>query len=170
VGLDEVVTAAVAGLGSGRDRVFVDIPETLPQIQTDPALLERVVANLIENALIWSPSAETVRVSAGEVARRIDLRITDRGPGIPQGSRETVFQPFQRLGDSAGSEGVGLGLAVSRGLLEAMGNELVIEDTPGGGTTMVIGFKIAGPIEMDGIEIAGPIEAGAAVQQEGRSA
>jgi two-component system sensor histidine kinase KdpD len=170
VGLDEVVTAAVAGLGSGRDRVFVDIPETLPQIQTDPALLERVVANLIENALIWSPSAETVRVSAGEVARRIDLRITDRGPGIPQGSRETVFQPFQRLGDSAGSEGVGLGLAVSRGLLEAMGNELVIEDTPGGGTTMVIGFKIAGPIEMDGIEIAGPIEAGAAVQPEGRSA
>lgn len=146
VGLDEVVAAAVAGLGAGRDRVVVDIPETLPEIQTDPALLERVVANLIENALVWSPSTEVVRVSAGEIARRIDLRISDRGPGIPHDSRETVFQPFQRLGDSAGSEGVGLGLAVSRGLLEAMGNELIIEDTPGGGTTMVIGFKIAGPI------------------------
>jgi two-component system sensor histidine kinase KdpD len=146
VGLDEVVGAAVAGLGAGRDRVIVDIPETLPEIQTDPALLERVVANLVENALVWSPSSEAVRVSAGEIARRIDLRISDRGPGIPQDSRETVFQPFQRLGDSAGSEGVGLGLAVSRGLLEAMGNELIIEDTPGGGTTMVIGFKIAGPI------------------------
>jgi two-component system, OmpR family, sensor histidine kinase KdpD len=146
VGLEEVVAAAVAGLGAGRDRVLVDIPETLPEIQTDPALLERVVANLIENALVWSPTTETVRVSAGEIARRIDLRISDRGPGIPEGSRETVFQPFQRLGDSAGSEGVGLGLAVSRGLLEAMGNELLIEDTPGGGTTMVIGFKIAGPI------------------------
>jgi two-component system sensor histidine kinase KdpD len=148
VGVDEVVAASLAGLGGGRDRVIVDIPETLPEIQTDPALLERVVANLIENALIWSPGTEMVRVSAGEIAHRIDLRISDRGPGIPQGSRETVFQPFQRLGDSAGSEGVGLGLAVSRGLLEAMGNELIIEDTPGGGTTMVIGFKIAGPIEV----------------------
>lgn len=146
VGLDEVVNAAVAGLGVSRDRVVVDIPETLPEIQTDPALLERVVANLVENALVWSPGSQTVRVSAGEIARRIDLRISDRGPGIPQDSRDTVFQPFQRLGDSAASEGVGLGLAVSRGLLEAMGNELTIEDTPGGGTTMVIGFKIAGRI------------------------
>jgi two-component system sensor histidine kinase KdpD len=146
VGLDEVVAAAMAGLGAGRDRVMVDIPETLPEIQTDPALLERVVANLIDNALVWSPSTETVRVSAGEIARRVDLRISDHGPGIPQDSRETVFQPFQRLGDGTGSEGVGLGLAVSKGLLEAMDNELLIEDTPGGGTTMVIGFKIAGPI------------------------
>jgi two-component system sensor histidine kinase KdpD len=165
VGLDEVVAAAVAGLGAGRDRVVIDIPETLPQIQTDPALLERVVANIIENALVWSPSTEEVRVSAGEIAGRIDLRISDRGPGIPPGSRETVFQPFQRLGDSAGSEGVGLGLAVSRGLLEAMGNELIIEDTPGGGTTMVIGFKIAGPIEVDGIKMAGE-----ALEPEGQSA
>jgi two-component system sensor histidine kinase KdpD len=109
-------------------------------------------------------------VSAGEIARRIDLRISDRGPGIPPGSRDTVFQPFQRLGDSAGSEGVGLGLAVSRGLLEAMGNELIIEDTPGGGTTMVIGFKIAGPIDVDGIEMAGHTEAGETLQPEGQSA
>ncbi|HSO50718.1 MAG TPA: ATP-binding protein, partial [Acidimicrobiia bacterium] len=92
--------------------------------------------------------------SAGEIARRIDLRISDRGPGIPIDSRETVFQPFQRLGDSSRSEGVGLGLAVSRGLLEAMGNELIIEDTPGGGTTMVIAMKIAGVIETE-VEDAG---------------
>ncbi len=150
VGLDEVVAAALGGLGAGRDRVIVDIPESLPEVQTDPALLERAVANLIENALIWSPSTESVRVSAGEIARRIDLRITDRGPGIPLDSRDAVFQPFQRLGDSPRSEGVGLGLAVSQGLLEAMGNELIIEDTPGGGTTMVIGFKIAGPIDIPG--------------------
>ena len=150
VGLDEVVAAALGGLGAGRERVIVDIPESLPEVQTDPALLERAVANLIENALIWSPSTETVRVSAGEIARRIDLRITDRGPGIPLDSRDAVFQPFQRLGDSPRSEGVGLGLAVSQGLLEAMGNELIIEDTPGGGTTMVIGFKIAGPIDIPG--------------------
>jgi two-component system sensor histidine kinase KdpD len=77
------------------------------------------------------------------VAGRIDLRITDRGPGIPHDRRDEVFQPFQRLSDSQPGEGVGLGLAVARGFLDAMGNELLIEDTPGGGTTMVIGFKPA---------------------------
>ncbi len=155
VGLDEVVTSAVSGLGAEQGRVIIDIPESLPEVQTDPALLERVVANLIENALVWSPADTSVSVTAGEIARRIDLRITDRGPGIPAGARDTVFQPFQRLGDSPRSEGVGLGLAISRGLLEAMGNELVIEDTPGGGTTMVIGFKIAGPIDLPNQTIAG---------------
>jgi two-component system sensor histidine kinase KdpD len=70
------------------------------------------------------------------------------GPGIPTEAREVVFQPFQRMGDSPRRDGVGLGLAVARGLLEAMGNELLIEDTPGGGTTMVVALKIAGAIEV----------------------
>ncbi|MGA7098594.1 MAG: ATP-binding protein, partial [Acidimicrobiia bacterium] len=146
VGLDEVVAAALSGLRIGSDRVTVDISESLPDVQTDPDLLERVVANLIENALAWSPSGEEVRISAGEVAGRVDLRISDRGPGIPADAHETVFLPFQRFGDSPNQGGVGLGLAVARGLLEAMGNELVIEDTPGGGTTMVIGLKIGARI------------------------
>ncbi|MGH8952672.1 MAG: sensor histidine kinase, partial [Acidimicrobiia bacterium] len=146
VGLDEVVASALAGTRQN-ERVTVEISESLPEVQTDPDLLERVVANLVENALTWSPSDQAVRISAGEVAGRIDLRISDRGPGIPIGARDQVFQPFQRMGDSPNLEGVGLGLAVARGLLEAMGNELVIEDTPGGGTTMVIALKIAGVIE-----------------------
>jgi two-component system sensor histidine kinase KdpD len=148
VGLDEVVASALSGLRSGGDRIIVEISESLPEVQTDPDLLERVVANLVENALTWSPSERSVRITAGEVAGRIDLRISDRGPGIPTDARETVFQPFQRMGDSPNREGVGLGLAVARGLLEAMGNELVIEDTPGGGTTMVIAMKIAGAIDV----------------------
>lgn len=148
IGVDEVVTSALSGLGSGVDRITVDISESLPEIQTDPDLLERVIANLVENALAWSPAEQTVRITAGEVAGRIDLRISDRGPGIPLEARDTVFQPFSRLGDSANREGVGLGLAVARGLLEAMGNELVIEDTPGGGTTVVIALKVAAPIDV----------------------
>lgn len=148
VGLDEVVASALAGLRSDSERVVVDISEALPEVQTDPDLLERVLANLVENALTWSPPDQPVRIGAGEVAGRIDLRISDRGPGIPYGARDQVFQPFQRMGDSPNREGVGLGLAVARGLLEAMGNELVIEDTPGGGTTMVIALKIAGVIEV----------------------
>lgn len=147
VGLDEVVAVAIAGLGPGRDRVKIDIPDSVPEVQSDPALLERVVANLLENALEWSPADRPVRVSAGAVAGRVDLMISDRGPGIPLHAREAVFLPFQRLGDSPRREGVGLGLAVAKGFLEAMGNELTIDDTPGGGTTVVIGFKVAAPID-----------------------
>jgi two-component system sensor histidine kinase KdpD len=143
VGLDEVVSSALAGLGARSHQVSVEIPEPLPAVRTDPALLERVIANLIENALAWSPSETPVRVTAGEVAGRIDLRVIDRGPGIPGEERDAIYQPFQRLGDSPGGSGVGLGMAVARGFLDAMGNEFSIEDTPGGGTTMVIGFDLA---------------------------
>jgi two-component system sensor histidine kinase KdpD len=142
-GVDEVISSALSGLRAGGDRVKTEIPDTLAPVQTDPALLERVVANLIENALTWSPPGQHVRVSAGEVAGRVDLRIIDHGPGIPPDERQTIHQPFQRLGDSSKGSGVGLGLAVARGLLEAMDSELIIEDTPGGGTTMVIGLKRA---------------------------
>lgn len=143
VGLDEVISSALSGLRTGDDRVIVDVPDDLPPVQTDPALLERVVANLIENALTWSPPDHDVRVMAGVVSERVDLRIIDRGPGIQPDQRETIYQPFQRLGDSPKGGGVGLGLAVARGLLEAMDNKLLIEDTPGGGTTMVIAFRPA---------------------------
>ena len=146
-GLDEIVAAAISGLSQGSTRVSVDISESLPEVQTDPDLLERVIANLVENALTWSPAEQMVRVSAGLVAGRIDLRISDRGPGIPADARETAFQRFERLGDAPNRHGVGLGLAVSGGLLEAMGHQLLIEDTPGGGTTMIIELKVAYPIE-----------------------
>ncbi len=140
--LAEVTASALAGLGPIQSRVEVDVPESLPEVQTDPELLERVVANLVENALAWSPVDRPVRVTAGPVTGRIDLRVVDRGPGIPVADREKVFQPFQRLGDAPRGSGVGLGLAVSRGFLDAMGHDLLVEDTPGGGTTMVIALKV----------------------------
>jgi len=102
-----------------------------------------VVANLVENAITWSPPDAPVVVTAGEVGNRIDLRIVDRGPGIPPDQRDAIFQPFQRLGDSPSGEGVGLGLTVTKGFLEAMGNELEVEETSGGGTTMVISLEMA---------------------------
>jgi two-component system sensor histidine kinase KdpD len=142
VSLEETVTAAIAGLGVTGNDVVVEVPETLPHVQTDPALLERVVANLIENAVRWSPPARRVVVSAGVVGGRIDLRIIDHGPGIPRDMRQDLFQPFQRLSDTEGG-GVGLGLSVSKGFLDAMGSQLIVEDTPGGGATMVIALKPA---------------------------
>jgi two-component system sensor histidine kinase KdpD len=105
-------------------------------------LLERAVANLIDNALFFSPWNVPVRVEAADVGGTLHLRVIDAGPGIPPADRERVFQPFQRLGDNPSGAGVGLGLAVAKGFVNAVGGELVIEDTPGGGTTMVITIPI----------------------------
>jgi two-component system sensor histidine kinase KdpD len=141
VGLDEVVAQALASLGERAKRVAADVPETLPRINTDPALLERALANVVDNAITWSPSDQPIRLEAAAFGDSVELRVIDRGPGIPPDQRERIFQPFQRLGDQHRGEGVGLGLAVARGFVDAIGGELTVEDTPGGGTTMVFSFK-----------------------------
>jgi two-component system sensor histidine kinase KdpD len=138
VGIEEVVASAIVGLHVPPERVDVDVSETLPRVTVDPTLLERAVANLVDNALSFSPEGVPVRVEAAAIKDVLHLRVIDRGPGIPVVDRERVFQPFQRLGDNPNGAGVGLGLAVAKGFVNAVGGELVIEDTPGGGTTMVI--------------------------------
>jgi two-component system, OmpR family, sensor histidine kinase KdpD len=142
VGLDEVLPVALVGL-THADRVEVDVDETLPRVRADAALLERAIANVIENAVAWSPPTAPVRVEACVAQDRVDLHVVDRGPGIPPSQREDVFRPFQRLGDRSNGSGVGLGLAVARGFVEAMDGELRVEDTPGGGITMVISLPVA---------------------------
>ena len=143
VGLEEVVGLAMSGLAERSRLVVVDVPESLPRVHADPALLERAVANIIENALAWSKPEHPVRVEAGVVRDEVHLRVIDRGPGVPQEARERIFEPFQRLGDRSRGAGVGLGLAVARGFVEAMGGEIVAEDTPSGGLTMVISLPRA---------------------------
>jgi two-component system sensor histidine kinase KdpD len=143
VGLEEVVAGAVSSLEASDTAVETDVPETLPLVEVDPALLERAVANLVENAIRHAPADRSVRIIAGKVADRVDLRVIDTGPGIPRDERDRVFRPFQRLGDNPNGAGVGLGLAVAKGFVEAVGGELTVEDTPGGGTTMVVSLPIA---------------------------
>lgn len=143
VALDDVVAAALAGLQGLDGRVEIDLPMSLPQVEADPALLERVIANLVANAVRLSPGHRLVRLDAGAVEDRVDLRIVDRGPGIPQADRERVFQPFQRLGDRPDGNGTGLGLAVAQGLTRAIGGDVMLEDTPGGGATMIVRLKVA---------------------------
>src|SRR5581483_309059 len=121
----------------------LQLDEGLPPVEADPALLERAVANVIENAIRWSPPDRPVRVEAGAFSDRVDLRIVDRGPGIPVGLREQVFAPFQRLGDTDAGTGVGLGLAVARGFVQAIRGTVEIEDTAGGGTTVVLSLPAA---------------------------
>jgi two-component system sensor histidine kinase KdpD len=141
VGYEEVVPAALASLSIPTDTVDIAVDPALPRVRADAALLERAVANLVANAITASGPKRQVWIEAGEVGERVDLRIVDRGPGIPLADRERIFEPFQRLGDSSAG-GVGLGLAVARGFVEAMGGELVMDDTPGGGVTMVIGLPV----------------------------
>ena len=130
----------------GRE-VAIDVPEDLPAVSADPVLLERVLVNLLTNAVRHSPPDRPPRVTGSHLGGRVELRVIDRGPGIAEDDRERVFAPFQRLGDTDNSSGVGLGLAVARGLTEAMTGTLESEETPGGGLTMVITLAAAVPVE-----------------------
>jgi len=121
----------------------VDISDSLPEVRVDPAILERVIVNLTSNALRYSPAGQPPLLTASALGDRVELRVADRGPGIPEPERDRVFVPFQRLGDTDNTTGVGLGLALSRGLTEAMGGTLEPEETPGGGMTMVLSLPAA---------------------------
>ncbi|MEV5313255.1 DUF4118 domain-containing protein [Streptomyces sp. NPDC052610] len=139
--LDEVVPMALGGVPEGS--VELDIPETLPMVQVDRGLLERAVANVVENAVKHSPPGEKVLVAASALADRVEVRVVDRGPGVPDEAKERIFEPFQRYGDSPRGVGVGLGLAVARGFTEAVRGTVHAEDTPGGGLTMVLSVPMA---------------------------
>jgi len=141
-GLDEIVSRALDNLDPAARGVTVDIPESLPEVNVDPAILERVIVNLTENALRYSPPGKPPLLSASALGDRVELRVVDRGPGIPEEDRNRMFVPFQRLGDTDNTTGVGLGLALSRGLTEAMGGTLTADDTPGGGLTMTVSVPV----------------------------
>jgi len=135
VPLDDVVTRALDEVGVRPRAVVVDIPEDLPDVVIDAGLLERVIVNAVANAQRYATSPPTLTARA--LPGRVELRVADDGPGVPPTERERVFVPFQRLGDTSAG-GLGLGLALCRGLTEAMGGSLGLEDTPGGGLTLVI--------------------------------
>ena len=132
--LEEVLPLAAAG--HPPDAVSLEIEESVPLVSTDVGLLERVVANLVVNAVRVS-GAKPVRVLAHVLPDTVEIMVVDRGPGVPQEQRERMFEPFQRLDDTSAG-GLGLGLAVARGLAESIGAKLSAEDTPGGGLTMVV--------------------------------
>ncbi|NNN30217.1 sensor histidine kinase KdpD [Streptomyces sp. S3(2020)] len=137
--LEEVLPMALADVPG----VEVAEVEKIPALLADPPLLERVVANLAGNAARHTPPGKKVLVTASALAGRVELRIVDRGPGLPADGRERLFEPFQRLGDTDNTNGLGLGLALARGLTEAMSGILTPEDTPGGGLTMVVSLPLA---------------------------
>ncbi len=140
-GPEEIALRAVDSLGPLASRVEVQVPDGLPAVLADPVLAERVVANLTANAVRHSPAdGRPPLVTASQFGDVVQLRVVDHGAGVPPADRDRIFTPFQRL-DDRGS-GVGLGLALSRGLAEAMGGTLVPDETPGGGLTMVFTLPV----------------------------
>lgn len=154
VGYDEAVARALSGL-DGRNGIAVDVDERLPAVRADIGLLERVVANVADNALRHgrlvprrdvdvdgdgrvSEDEPAVAIRASAYFDQVELRVVDHGRGLPKGAAESVFAPFQRLGDRDTTPGIGLGLSVAKGFVEAMGGTIRAEDTPGGGLTVVI--------------------------------
>lgn len=141
IDLRTAVRDSVRPLGEA-ERIEVDIPAELVVV-ADPVLLDRVVFNICENALKYTPETAVIQARAVPSAGRGVLRIADTGPGVPDQDHERLFAPFQRLGDVPKQDGVGLGLAVARGLTEAMGGSIVSEQTPGGGLTFVVDLPLA---------------------------
>ncbi|WP_169945416.1 sensor histidine kinase KdpD [Microbispora sp. H11081] len=143
VAIEEVVPRSIDDLGPLGDQVEGDVALDLPEIVADPALVERILVNLMTNAVRYSPAGRKVLITASWHGDNVEIRVVDRGPGIPSEAYDRVFMPFQRLGDRDNHTGLGLGLALSRGLAEAMGGSLVPEETPGGGLTMVLALPLA---------------------------
>ncbi len=140
VALDEVISAALLAVPGARDAVAVDVPEDLPLVRADPGLLERVMANLLENAVRHGGGGPVeVTATAGEMSARI--KVVDHGPGVPAAERERLFRPFERSGD--GTRGAGLGLTVARGFTEAMDGALIADGSEGGGVTMRLRLPLA---------------------------
>jgi two-component system sensor histidine kinase KdpD len=138
VGLEDVAPRALDELGDDGRRVVVRLPDDLPAVRADPGLLDRVLVNLVGNALRYSPDGRPPEISGTAAGDMVELRVVDHGPGIPRDKWEQVFRPFQRLGDRNTHQGVGLGLALARGLAEAMGGSLRPAETSGGGLTMIL--------------------------------
>jgi two-component system sensor histidine kinase KdpD len=121
--------------------VEVAIADTLPLVRCDYAQIDHAVSNLLENAVRHTPPHTPISISATLAGARVQIAIADHGPGVPASDRERVFQPFERgrtLGD-----GTGLGLAIARGLIEANGGQLRLEDVPGGGACFAFSLPVA---------------------------
>jgi two-component system sensor histidine kinase KdpD len=139
--VDEVILPALDELGLGPADVDLELDPDLPAVRADAGLLQRAIVDLLANAVRFSPPGRGARVATGAFGAAAQIRVIDHGPGVSPDRLDQLFVPFQRLGDTDNT--TGLGLALSRGFVEGMGGRLTAEDTPGGGLTMVISLPLA---------------------------
>jgi two-component system sensor histidine kinase KdpD len=139
--VDALTVQALAGL-PGAERVELELGDHLPPVQIDAAQIERALANMLENALRFSPADSTVSVRAESRGTEVIVWIEDSGPGVPAADASAIFEPFRR---STRSRGAGLGLAIARGFVEANGGRVWVESAPGGGAS----FALTLPAELE---------------------
>jgi two-component system, OmpR family, sensor histidine kinase KdpD len=142
VALDQVVSSAALDLPEAAGQLEIDVPEDLPLVRADPGLLQRVFVNVLDNAVRHGGGDQPIEVKARAGADTAKIEIVDHGPGVPEYARTDLFEPFRRIGDDSGDKGLGLGLSVARGFVEAMGGAMVADATPGGGMTMRIRLEL----------------------------
>jgi two-component system sensor histidine kinase KdpD len=141
--IDDVVVRALDEVGETAGRMEVVLPAESPAVRVDVHQIERVLVNLIENALRYSPASERVRVQVGATASEVLVRVVDRGPGISPAELERIFEPFQRGSRSGETRGAGLGLAIARGFAEANGGRVWAESRQGQGASFVLALPVA---------------------------
>ena len=142
--MDEIVEVVLARMRPrlAAHTVTADLPADLPDVSVDPVQLDQVLTNLLENAGRHTPEGGQIRVSVAWVRDAVQVRVADRGPGIPVDERERVFEAFYRGSSSPETPGSGLGLAISKAVVVAHGGRIWIEDADGGGC--VVAFEIPG--------------------------
>ena len=138
------VVARMRGLLGDR-RVELRLREDLPEVWVDPVQIDQVLTNLIENAVRFSPPGSPIAISVARWRDGVQVRVIDRGGGIPPEERERVFEAFAR-GEGAGPGSTGLGLAIARAVVGLHGGRIWIEETPGGGTTLVFELPAGAPV------------------------
>jgi two-component system sensor histidine kinase KdpD len=146
VSLAEAIPRSVDELGSAGKDVRIQVPDDLPEVYADAALLESALVNLLSNALCHGRADQLPLITASEHGGKVEIRVVDHGPGVRPADWDRIFLPFQRLGGCDNATGVGLGLALSRDLVEAMDGTITPEATPGGGLTMALSLPAADPL------------------------
>jgi two-component system, OmpR family, sensor histidine kinase KdpD len=141
--IDELVAQALAEVGEGGERVEVTLPEESPAIRVDSQQIQRVLVNLIENALKYSPASEPVHLHVTTTRSDVLVRVVDRGPGVVPSELERIFEPFHRGPEARDARGAGLGLAIARGFAEANGGRVWVESRRGQGATFVLALPTA---------------------------
>jgi PAS domain S-box-containing protein len=140
------VVARVAASAPDSDRLVVEVPPDLPAAHADPDRLDQILANLISNAFKYSPPDEPVTIAARAAGERVEISVIDRGPGIDPVQQVGIFDKYRRAGGGAGREGTGLGLYMSRVLVEAQGGRISVASRLGRGSrfTVVLPVRPAG--------------------------
>jgi two-component system sensor histidine kinase KdpD len=141
--VDELIVQALDELGHEGNRVEVTFSDPSPSVRVDAHQIERVLANLVENAIKYSPVGEPVRVQVAATPSEAVIRVIDHGPGVPVQERERIFEPFNRGTRHGDVGGAGLGLAIARGFAEANGGQLWVESRSGQGATFVLSLPTA---------------------------